>query len=282
MGGYQAKDNRGEGTNHPGGVLVNFYLREEPDSTVKVKLEFFDQRDSLVRSFSSSAEMDKDKLKVKKGFNQFGWDMRYPDAKSLEGLILWASDLSGPRALPGQYRVRLVYGEDSLSREFSILKDPRSETTAEELRAQFDFLMETSDKFSQTSEVINDIREARKQLEFLKSKLGDEDKYRRLVEMTDSVGSSIKGVEETLYQTRNQSGQDPLNFPIRLNNKLAHLMTLTSIGDYQPTEQALKFKNEVFVEIDAAITEFDRIKTVLIPELNRLVREAAIDAVVMD
>jgi hypothetical protein len=86
-------------------------------------------------------------------------------------------------------------------------------------------------------------------------------------------------MERVLYQTRNQSNQDPLNYPIRLNNKLAHLMTLSSIGDYQPTKQALRFKEEVFKEIDAAISDFDTILTTLIPEFNRQVKEANIDAV---
>jgi photosystem II stability/assembly factor-like uncharacterized protein len=280
IGGHQNKNIKTEGTNHPGGVLVNFYIKEEQDSTSVVKLVFLDRSDSVIRTFSTAAEKETDKLKIRKGFNQFAWDMRYPGAIGFEGMILWASDLKGPVALPGGYNVKLVFGKESERRDFTILKDPRSESTMEELMEQFDFLIETRDKFSHTSEVIRKIRNARKQLDFLISKLGDgRDEYKSLVDIADSIDKSVTEVERVLYQTRNQSNQDPLNYPIRLNNKLAHLMTLSSIGDYQPTEQALRFKEEVFKEIDAAISDFDTILTTLIPEFNRQVKEANIDAV---
>jgi S-adenosylmethionine hydrolase len=129
--------------------------------------------------------------------------------------------------------------------------------------------------------VIKKIRESRKQLDFLRSKL-DEEAHKELITFTDSIGNYLSKVEEALYQTKNQSRQDPLNYPIKLNNKLGHLMTLSSIGDYQPTEQAIAFKEEVFKEIDAAIEEFDRIREQMIPELNQMAREADIKAVTMD
>jgi hypothetical protein len=109
--------------------------------------------------------------------------------------------------------------------------------------------------------------------------LEDKEEYRSLIDMADSINKSITKVEETLYQTKNQSRQDPLNYPIKLNNKLGHLMTLTSIGNYQPTSQAIQFKKEVFQDIDTAIEEFETIASTLIPEFNRMVKEADIDAV---
>ena len=176
---------------------------------------------------------------------------------------------------------RMVYKKDSMESKFTILKDPRSDTSDDALKAQFDFLVQTGKKFTETSQVIKKIRESRKQLDFLRSKL-DEEEHKELITFTDSIGNYLSKVEEALYQTKNQSRQDPLNYPIRLNNKLGHLMTLSSIGEYQPTEQAIAFKEEVFEEIDAAIKEFDRIREQMIPELNQMVKEADIKAVTMD
>lgn len=288
IGGYQNKDIKDAGTNHPGGVMVNFYVREEPDTSTTVALKFFDAKGALIREFSNTAKEKKDKLEVRKGFNQFAWNMRYPDPEGFENMIMWAVNLQGPVALPGEYSVRMVCNQDSMESKFSILKDPRSDTSDEALKAQFDFLVETGAKFTETSEVIKKIREARKQLDFLRSKLGEDNENgengdnKELITFSDSVSSSLSRVEEALYQTKNQSRQDPLNYPIKLNNKLGHLMTLTSIGDYQPTEQALTFKDEVFSEIDKAIAEFDKIRGQMIPELNRMVKEADIEAISTD
>jgi hypothetical protein len=281
IGGSQNTNIRDEGTNHPGGVLVNFYLREEHDTSTNITLKFLDNKGKLIREFSNSSTEKKDKLEVKKGFNQFAWDMRYPAAEGFDNLIMWWANLVGPVALPGKYAARMVCENDSMESQFTILKDPRSETSDEALKSQFEFLVETSSKFTETSNVIKKIRESRKQLDFLKSKL-DEEEHKELITFADSIGNDLSNVEQTLYQTKNQSRQDPLNYPIKLNNKLGHLMTLTNIGNYQPTEQAIAFKNEVFGEIDAAIAEFDRIREQMIPELNQMVKEADIKAVSMD
>jgi hypothetical protein len=244
-------------------------------------LKFLDNKGKLIREFSNNSTEKKDKLEVKKGFNQFAWDMRYPAAEGFDNLIMWWANLVGPVALPGKYAARMVCENDSMESQFTILKDPRSETSDEALKSQFEFLVETSSKFTETSNVIKKIRESRKQLDFLKSKL-DEEEHKELITFADSIGNDLSNVEQTLYQTKNQSRQDPLNYPIKLNNKLGHLMTLTNIGNYQPTEQAIAFKNEVFGEIDAAIAEFDRIREQMIPELNQMVKEADIKAVSMD
>jgi hypothetical protein len=278
IGGSQNKDIKDAGTNHPGGVLVNFYVKEEPDTATEIALKFFDSNGKLIREFSNTAGEKKDKLEVRKGFNQFAWNMRYPDAEGFEDMIMWAVNLQGPIALPGEYAVRLVCNKDSVESRFSILKDPRSDISDEALKAQFDFIIETGAKFSETSKVIKKIRETRKQLDFLRSKLREGEVNEDLITLTDSIGKSLSKVEETLYQTKNQSRQDPLNYPIRLNNKLGHLMTLTNIGDYQPTEQAILFKKEVF----GAIAEYGKIREQMIPELNRKVKEADIKAVTMD
>jgi photosystem II stability/assembly factor-like uncharacterized protein len=281
IGGYQNKNVRNAGTNHPGGVLVNFYIREEPDTATTVALKFLDSQGELIREFSNNAKEEKDKLEVKKGFNQFAWNMRYPDAEGFDNMIMWWVNLHGPVALPGEYTVRMVHNKDSMESKFTILRDPRSDTSDDALKSQFDFLVETGTKFTETSQVIKKIRESRKQLDFLRSKL-DEKEHRDLITFTDSIGNDLLKVEEALYQTKNQSRQDPLNYPIKLNNKLGHLMTLSSIGDYQPTEQAIAFKEVVFEEIDTAIAEFNRIREQMIPKLNQMAKDADIKAVMMD
>jgi len=274
MGGSQNKKNKQEGTNHPGGVLVNYYLDFEPDTTSAIALKILDPEGSLIKEFSTRSDMDK--LDPRKGFNQFSWDMRYPDAKKFDGMILWAANLRGPVALPGSYQVRLVVEDDSVDTSFIIRRDPRSVTPDEDLRAQFNFVKEVNQKISETHNAIATIRETRTQVNQIKQKIEGKDSYQSIQFMADSLNRKLSQVEERLYQTKNESSQDPLNFPIRLNNKLAHLMWLCSVGDYQPTSQARGFKEEVVREIDEAMEELGRILDKDVEYFNRTVIEAGI------
>ena len=81
----------------------------------------------------------------------------------------------------------------------------------------------------------------------------------------------MKIIEETLYQTKNKSNQDPLNYPIKLTNKLGHLAALNSYGTFAPTDQELELKDELDSKIDAQLASFDKIKNEEIPKLNEQV-----------
>ena len=66
-----------------------------------------------------------------------------------------------------------------------------------------------------------------------------EDRYGRsddtaLRRAGDRLTANASEVEENVYQVRNQSNQDPLNFPIKVNNRLANLMSMAERGDGRP------------------------------------------------
>ena len=96
------------------------------------------------------------------------------------------------------------------------------------------------------------------------------------------MAQGLKMIEETLYQTKNRSSQDPLNYPIKLTNKLAHLNSLSAIGDYPPTNQAVEYKKEVVGEIDRELMKLKTIFNEAIPRYNELVKNARLDAVLID
>ena len=88
-------------------------------------------------------------------------------------------------------------------------------------------------------------------------------------------------IEETLYQTKNRSNQDPLNFPIKLNNKLAHLASQTGVGNARPTQQAIDFKKEITARIDEQLDAWEKLLREDIAAFNQLVREKGVDAVII-
>ncbi len=276
QGAGRGRPSKTAGENHPGGVMVHFYLKKASDSS-DVKLEFLENDGTLIRAYSTAAKKKNEKLKVKEGFNRFVWNMRYPDAESFDGLIMWWASVTGPLAKPGSYKVRLTVEGQSMEMPFEILPDPRASATPADYAAQFDFLIKVRDKLSETHRAIKQIREVRQQINQVKETIKGREEYKPIAEEAGQVLDEMKAIEETLYQTKNRSGQDPLNFPIRLNNKLAHLSSQVGVGNYPPTTQAEAVRQEVTQAIDKELQKLDKIMTQDIPALNRKIKEAGID-----
>lgn len=277
MEGFQRKNLKTEGTNHPGGVNVYFYLPEFDSTKSKIDLAFLENDGDVIMEFSTKAKKRNEKLTVKAGSNTFNWNMRYPEAKSFQGMILWWASLNGPKAVPGDYKVRLSVDGTVLEQPFRIVKDPRSEATLEDIQKQFDFVMQVRDKLTEAHTAIEEIRSLRsKAKEFTKSLKKDDAKLKPLIDLSAEMDSIMTAVEEALYQTKNQARQDPLNFPIRLTNKLGHLNSLIS-GDYPPTQQAIEVKEELTKEIDEWLAKYYEVKNNKVPQFNRLIRELEVD-----
>lgn len=281
MRGGQGRASKLNGQNHKGGVNVNYYLGNLSDSSV-VELRFLDAEGELIKSFSSDAKEKEDKLKFEKGANQFNWDMRYEGGKDFKGMILWWASLQGPKAVPGTYKVELVVDGEEQVAEFELMNDPRVEATQGELQEQFDFLQEVLAEVSAAHEAIIDIRALRSQLNTYKGRLDGKEGMEELTEQIDAINKEMKGIEENLYQTKNRSRQDPLNFPIKLTNKLAHLNALVGGSDYAPTDQAVDVKNELVAAIKKELRAFEKIKMEDIKALNKAIYEKNIDAIMID
>ena len=192
--------------------------------------------------------------------------MRYDDAKGFDGLIMWAASLRGPKAAPGEYYVKLNVDKESIETNFTILKDPRSMSSNNDLKEQFDFLISIRDKINTIHKSIEEIRSTRNQLNNLKDKL--DENHTEINGMIDEINTKISKIEKNLYQTKNRSGQDPLNFPIRLNNKLAHLTSVASVGNYKPTDQMYDVRDELLILIDKELESWKSIKSIDLERLN--------------
>ncbi|GAB5551361.1 MAG: hypothetical protein Sapg2KO_09520 [Saprospiraceae bacterium] len=271
-----------EGTNHPGGVMVSMYLKEAPADSVKVDLSIHEMDGSLIKSFSNKAKDRRQRLpELKAGGNTFNWNMRYPDAESFDGMILWAGSMAGPMAVPGDYKVKLKVGDIEQEQTFTILKDPRSETTMAGFQEQFDFLIDVRDKVSEAHIAIKDIRTIKDQLNHFKGLWQGQEDRKDLIDKANEIDKAISIIEKELYQTKNRSRQDPLNYPIKLTNKLAHLNSLNGRGAFPPTKQSYEVKEAISKQIDKQLGEFEAIKANELPAFNRMVKEKAVDAILL-
>ncbi len=281
MGGGNGATSKTEGTNHPGGVLVYFHVKDTSASDT-VSISFMDSSGDLIKTYSNypNKKMDESKLDLTKGLNMMNWNMRYKGATTFKGMILWAVRTNGPIAIPGEYKVSLSVNGSVQEQSFNIIPDPRSSASQEDLQAQFDFLIGARDKLSEANQAVIDIRKIRGQINDVLAKVGDD--AEEVKSKGKEILSEIKSIEEALYQTKNESPQDPLNFPIRLNNKVGHVGTLAGFGAFKPTDQSLEFYNEVAGKIDEQTSSLKMVIDSKIPEFNALVLENQVAAVKID
>jgi photosystem II stability/assembly factor-like uncharacterized protein len=262
------------------GVQVVYYLRDAADS---LSLEFSDAAGTVIQTFSAAkdetgaaggAEEDDEesffsraqpKPSLDAGSHTFTWNLRYPGYTDFKGRIFWAAGNFGPVAVPGRYRVRLRTGDVDQTREFEIGLDPRlrGQVTTEQLQERFDLALRIRDRVSAANDAVIRIRELKTAIDARLEQTDD----RGIARQAETVKTRLGAVEEEIYQVRNQSSQDPLNFPIKLNNKLAALMGVVESAEAPPTAQSY----EVFDYLSGKLQEqLDRLEAVVSADLARL------------
>src|SRR5438128_9731418 len=173
----------------------------------------------------------------------------------------------GPILAPGSYQVRLIAGGKTLTQPLEVRKDPRLATTGEDYRKQYDLLVKIRDKVTETHDAITRIRETRDQVKGVAERAKGN---KAIADAADALDKKLTSVEEQLYQTKNQSSQDPLNFPIRLNNKLAALAGVVAGADAAPTEQSLAVYQDIAGRIDAQLARLQEVVATDVPAFNKL------------
>ncbi len=289
------------GKNPPNGVVVYYSLKEKP--TTDVVLEFFSANGKSIRKFTAPAKPQPSpdagqqpqstseegprfggpppRVTTDVGFNRFVWDMRYEDAVRFPGMILWAGDIRGPKIVPGSYQVKLTVGGTTMTESFDVKPDPRLTTTPADYAKQLDLGLKIRDKLSETHNAIIQIRDVRRQVDDLLKRVKDQPNAEVMNDAGSNLNKSLTAVEETLYQTKNQSNQDPLNFPIRLNNKLAALAGVVNGAESAPNDQSYAVYHELVSQIDAELQKATAIMRAEVTAFNQLVKEQTVPAVVI-
>jgi hypothetical protein len=287
----------GTGQNPPAGAVFYYWLRTAPKEKEEIALEVVDSAGQLVRRFTNKEEPKEDggplsegddddgggatKLPAKAGLNRFVWDLRSPEASRFKGLILWAGGTRGPHVAPGAYQVRFVSGGYTTTEPLSVAGDPRLPATAADYQKQYDLLLKIRNKLTETHEAINRIREVRDQVKGVTAHAKGTSGEEAVTKAAEALTKSLTTVEEALYQTKNQSNQDPLNFPIRLNNKLSALAGVVASADGAPTASSYTVYDEVAGRIDVELAKLRQILDTDLSAFNQLVRDKGVPAVVL-
>lgn len=205
------------------------------------------------------------------GLNNFGWNMRYPDAARFDGLIMWAAGTTGPMAPPGTYSVRMTAGAVSQTYPFRLKKDPRSDATDADLLAQFKTLLAIRDRTTDANMAVRTVRNMRWQVADRAPKLTGQPSI-EFQSLANDMMAELTAAEREVYQTKNQSGQDPLNYPIKLNNQIAALAGTVGEGEYRPTVQALQALSMLGGKLDVQLTAIRKSMDTRLPRLNAILK----------
>lgn len=251
------------GQNPLSGMILNYYL---PAKTEKIEVELIDPKGTSILTTTISGEA---------GFNRTSIrPPSYPSYRSLPGLIMWGAFASPIPAPPGDYKVKMTSGSWTQTQPVKWTRDPRAEVTDEGLIAQYELALKVRDKVSDLHEGLAKIRDVKKKLEDLKAKNPS------LAAGADALAAALTPIEEEIYQTKNRSGQDPLNYPIKLNNRMAALLPNILTGDFAPTKQSYDVFSVLSKETDDVLKRLDGVWKKDLAAFNETLKKANLPVIV--
>jgi photosystem II stability/assembly factor-like uncharacterized protein len=259
-----------------------------------VTVEFLDPTGKLVRKYSSTDSVPQGgggrggggrsggagaaRVTTRLGVNQYQWNMRYPDASSFQGMIFWAGGVTGPSIAPGTYTVRLTVGDAApLSAPLVVRRDPRASATDADLAEQTRFALQLRDRVTEANDAVKRIRSVKRQLDERKPKMAA---VAAFAPLATTFADSLSAVEDSIYQTRNKSGEDPLNYPVRVNNQLAALIGFVSNGERRPPAQAYEVFNTLSPKLDRELARYKKSVDAFLGRLNAMLKAAGLPEIV--
>src|SRR6266487_3821323 len=287
------------GENPPDGVIVYYYLKQKPEGEVKLTFRTIQREE--IKSFTSEAtrnqslaiegpvdptdeEEDKEKKdpKVPKeaGTNRFIWNMRFPDPKKIDGYVASEAVMAGPFAAPGTYQVELKVGDQTLTEVFEIQKDPRVSASQEDLDAQFELHLRIRDKLSETHDAINMLRNIRQQAEDWARRSSERKDHEAIAASARSLKEKLAPIENELTQSKAKTRQDTMNWPVKLNGKLAWLAAVISSAQAAPTRQAYELYEDLSQRIDVQLQRLKEIIDTDVAAFNQLMSESGVPAII--
>ena len=257
------------GTNPPKGVVINYWKANTSDST-RVMISILDDQKKVIKTFNQN---DVGGPSSEAGFQNFVWNMYHKEIeKPEEGLILWNGSTSPVLAAPGKYTAKVTIDNTVTEQPFTILADPNYKVSDADLKAQEQFLLSVADNFSSIMKTLKGIKEIRTQIQTVQKKTKDTVFQKQCAGILDN----LKTIEEALHQTKAKSGQDVLNFPIRLDDKIAGVFEAAAAGYTAPTKQVNETFADLKAQVDIQLKLYDNLKKDGIKALNEAVHKLGI------
>ncbi|MGD0569461.1 MAG: hypothetical protein ABSA78_13755 [Candidatus Sulfotelmatobacter sp.] len=269
--------------------------KPDAEEAPKITLEILDSSGKVIRKYPKKEEAGEEggeedffsrgggggALPADAGLNRFVWDLRYEGATKVPHAPLWGGSTDGPEALPGMYQVKLTVLGKSYTAPLEIKADPRLKISQDDLAKQFDLLMKIRDKVTETDDAIIEIRDAREQMTAINKRLKNDPREKVIADAGKALDAKMTPVEEALIQTKAKSGQDVLNFPVRLNNDLVALGGVVGSADSAPTKQSYEVFDMLTKEVDEQLAKWRAIVSTDVAAYNNLVKQQDVPALIV-
>jgi hypothetical protein len=213
--------------------------------------------------------------------NRFVWDLRHESAPTVPGAVLWGGGVRGPMVPPGNYQVRVTAQGKSYTAPFEVRPDPRVKTSLQDFARQFDLRMKIHQQLTRAHQAVNQMRDVRKQIKELGGRLGNDARHKPIVDVGRDLDKKMTAVEEEIIQTKSKAPQDPLNYPIKLNDKLAALGGIVDGSDTAPTKQAQEVFESLSQRLHAQLLRWNAIRNGELARFNELVKSQNVPAVIV-
>jgi photosystem II stability/assembly factor-like uncharacterized protein len=275
------------------GAVINYSLAEAPGADVKASLAFLDADGNVIREFAPKPAGydkldDKDKglnpgpwMPVKAGMNRFVWDLRQRGATRLRGNKTAGDANNGRFVLPGTYQVRLTVGDTVLTERFEVVNDPRVQTPLADLKTQSALLDEIYGKISAVHEGVATLRDVRTQAKSWADRLGKKKNGGAVVEAVNDLVKKLDAIETVLILPGEHDDTFGLNQPVRLNAKLASLISVVGSADRTPTKQSRELFHTYAGQADDQLKALHAILSDDLEVLNSLIQESSIPPIVV-
>ena len=295
-GGFGGGADSNEGKNPANGAVIFYNLKSAPAKNADITLSILDVHGKEIRRFTSDTDgsgkpvkpgqdfYSKEKalpeqLPAKAGMNRFVWNLRYPDATHVAGAVLWFGSMRGPKVLPGSYTLKLTADGRTYTQPLTVLNDPRSKLSADDLAARQALLMQLYAKLDETDKAINGLRSLRKQINDLSQRYAKSPQAKSLGDDAKPLLDELNGIEDALIQSKAHASEDVLNYPIRLNNKLAALLSTVEFSNARPTAQDYAVFKELESQTDAQLARWRSVESNGLPALNRNIQALKLPAI---
>ncbi|REJ80238.1 MAG: glycosyl hydrolase [Acidobacteria bacterium] len=287
----------------PRGAVVWFWLGEDAlpaaddgagdgDDVAPVRLDVLDASGAPVRRFATELDAAQERdplwheLEVTEGMNRFVWDLLMAPPRLVDGAVMSLAYTGGAFVVPGTYRVRLQVGDQTEERSFEVVKDPRlDDVTQEDFEAQRDLVVEVRDRLTAIHDRVRQLREVREDTRRTLERLGrsrvDGETASTIVDLGEQLVADIDEVESSLIQTRNEAGQDPINFPPQIDDQYAYLYShvVSSLG--RPTPGSRERFDDLELELAPKLERAAELLGARLEALNRQLAAAQLPAVVV-
>ena len=264
------------GENPSFSLQMKYFIRkiEENDST-ELRIEIFDDSDNLIRSFSSE-EKNKNKQAIKEEgkFQILNWDLDVEGYEPPEGVMTPRGSNGYMRSysvVPGNYKVKFTYGEYEKISSFKILTDPRKNISKEYYDNKNKLLSKIDSDIDNIYSSLVKFQSVRNQLKDLNERLGENEIYNEIVDLSKSTIELINDTELKLISPKQKTFQDVINFRNQLDNQLYDLM-MTIDQNFPPLTGGEKIRyNDLHARwvliktgVDKVVENVDGINTLLI------------------